>query len=509
MARSELADYQQGGTLPKWTMNNAETYIMLGDPGAILLADYYAFGARDFDTHAALSAMLHDASAVTNVRPGNAYLDSFGYLPENSAYGCCNYYASVSAQLEYDTADFALSAYAAALGDTADATHYRNRAQNWRNLVSPSSGYLQPRNSDGHWTAGFLPVPINISDAFAEGDSLLYTGMVPFNLAGLTAAKGGTGAMSGYLDNVLSGYGGLLGLAALHADMGNEPSIELPWEYDYVGQPDKTQRDVRQIQDQLWTNNPIGLPGNDDLGEMSSWFVWSALGVYPETPGTADLALGSPMFSTAVVSINDGRTITVNAPAAADNAPYVQSMSLNGTTWNRAYLPASLIADGGTVDVTLGTSPNSAWASGTDAAPPSYDGTATQVPTMPTGPITSAVAGKCVDDAYGSPFNGSHIQLYQCNGTAAQKWTLAPDHTAQVMGGCMDAQDSGAGAPAVVQLYTCNGTSAQTWVPSTGGTLINPSSGLCLTDPGGTSDNGVQLDLQPCVGGPAQTWVLP
>ena len=506
-ARSELADYQQIGTLPKWTMNNAETYIMLGDPGVVLLADYYAFGARDFDTGAALAAMLHDASAVTNVRPGGAYLDSFGYLPENSGYGCCNYYASVSTQLEYDAADFAVSAYAGALGDTVDATHYRNRAQNWRNLLNPSSGFLQPRNSDGTWTTGFVPVPINVSDAFAEGDSLIYTGMVPFNLAGLAAAKGGITAMTGYLDHVLSGYGGLLGLAALHADLGNEPSFELPWEYDYVGRPYQTQRDVRQIQDQLWTNTPTGLAGNDDLGEMSSWFVWSALGMYPETPGTADLALASPLFTRTVLTLGDGNTITINAPAAADNAPYVQSMSLNGAAWNRAYLPPSLITDGGTIDVALGTSPNPAWASDAGAAPPSYDGTATALPVRPAGPITSGIAGQCVDDANASPFNGSHVQLYRCNGTAAQRWTLAPDHTAQVLGGCMDAKDSGTTTGTVVQLYPCNGTGAQTWVPNAADELINPESGLCLTTPDTT--NGSQLDLEPCAGSPAQTWTLP
>jgi predicted alpha-1,2-mannosidase len=508
MARSAINDYQQGGTLPKWSMNNAETYIMVGDPGIALLADYYAFGARDFDTGTALAAMLHDASAVTNVRPGGAYLDSFGYLPENSSYGCCDYYATATTQLEYDTADFALSAFAGALGDAGDQTRYRDRAQDWRNIFNPASGYLQPRNSDGTWTAGFAPEPINVSDAFAEGDSLIYTGMIPFNLAGLSAKMGGNASLTHYLDTVLSGYGGLLGLAALHADLGNEPSIELPWEYDYVGEPYQTQRDVRQIQDQLWTNQPDGLPGNDDLGELSSWFVFSALGMYPETPGTADLALGSPLFTQAVLTLGDGNAITINAPQARDDTPYVQSMTVDGHAWLTASLPPSVITNGATIDYTLGASPNTSWASGPGDAPPSYDGIATPFPAEPVGPITSSVAGACVDDANASPFNGTPIQVYACNGTNAQSWTLAPDQTVQALGGCVDVVGGGTTSGTRVQLYTCKGTGAQQWL-NRNGEIVNPASGLCLTDPGGTATNGTQLDLEQCVGGAGQVWALP
>jgi predicted alpha-1,2-mannosidase len=497
MAQSAVNDYRQGGTLPKWSMDNAETYIMVGDPGIPILADYYAFGARDFDTHTALTAMLHDASTVTSVRPGGSYLDSFGYLPENSPYGCCNYYASVSTLLEYDTADFALSEFAGALGDPADQARYRDRAQDWRNVFNPASDYLQPRNSDGKWTAGFAPVPINLNDAYAEGDSLIYTGMVPFNLAGLASAMGGTAGLRHYLDTVLAGYGGLLGLGALTADLGNEPSFELPWEYDYAGEPYLTQRDVRQIQDQLWTNRPDGLAGNDDLGEMSSWFVWSALGMYPETPGTADLALGSPLFSTAVLTLRNGKTITVNAPGARDDAPYLQSMALNGKAWNSASLPPSVVTDGATIDDTLGTSANTGWASAPSAAPPSYDGTATPLPTEPAGPITSGVSGQCVDDAAGSPFSGTPIQLYACNGTSAQRWTMVPDHTVQALGGCLDAAGGG------VELNTCNGTAEQQWVPNAAGEIVN--AGRCLT---GTAANA-RLSTQTCTGGAEQTWKPP
>ena len=512
MAQSMVDDYRQGGTLPKWAMNNAETYIMVGDPADAVLADYYAFGARDFDTSGALAAMVHQATTTNNARPGGAYLDSFGYLPTDSPYGCCHYYAGVSSQLEYDTADFALSAYAAALGDTADSAKFRDRAQNWRNIFNPSSGYIQPRHSNGRWMTGFLAAPIsggtNTND-FAEGDSLIYTGMVPFNIAGLTAAKGGNAAMAKYLDGVFSGYTGLLSLAGLQSNMGNEPSFELPWEYDYIGRPYRTQQVVRQIQDQIWSDTPGGLAGNDDLGAMSAWYVWSALGMYPETPGTADLALGSPLFTTAAITLPGGHTLTINAPQAADNAPYVQSLALNGSAWNNAYLPASVISAGGTLDYTLGTSANTSWASAPSAAPPSYDGTATAGAVQPTGPVTSSLAGNCIDVANASNNNGTAVQLYPCNGSNAQSWTVVPDGTLQALTKCLDVTQGGTANGTQVQLYVCNGTASQQWQSTPDGQLVNPQSGRCLTDPADSTSARTRLEIDDCQRAAGQLWGLP
>lgn len=364
--RSMLNDYDQSGMLPKWASNNGESYVMVGDPADPIIADAYAFGARDFNTGHALRAMRHEATHPNNVRPGlNYYLDK-GYLPVDGTYGCCNFYGPVSTQQEYDVADDAVADFAATLGHKKVARTFRTRAQNWQNTFNPGSGYFEPKYADGRWLPGFNP---GSSSGFVEGDSYQYTPMVPFDLKGLIAAGGGRKAWVKRLDALTENVSDP---QPDNANLGNEPSIEIPWEYDYAGAPYKTQGLVREIQQQIFPAKPAGIAGNDDLGTMSAWYVWSALGMYPETPGTADLAVGSPVFPKAQVRLPSGRTLTVTAPDAAPGAPYVRSMRVNGASWSHAYLRPSLLSRGGTVDFTLGTTPNTGWATGRTDAPPSH-----------------------------------------------------------------------------------------------------------------------------------------
>jgi predicted alpha-1,2-mannosidase len=365
-AQSMLDDYAQGGALPKWTQNNVETYFMVGDPADPVLADYYAFGARHFDVHTALADMISEATGPGPDRPGLSYLEQLGYVPVAGDYGCCNYYEAVSTTLEYNTDDFAISALAGALGQHAAQAQFQNRAQDWRNVLNPVSHLDQRREINGDWFPGFQP---RSGAGFVEADSLVYTGMVPFNLAGLTRAEGGRKGMSNYLDTVLDSLTGKNGDAYL----GNEPSLELPWEYDYIGQPALTQFTVRQVEQSLWTDTPAGDgDGNDDLGGLSAWYVWSALGLYPMTPGTPDLALGSPLFQRAVISLPSGRVLTLLGQGAEPGAPYVESATWQGQAWDVAHAPTRALADGGTLRFVLGTRPVTGWATQPGAAPPSY-----------------------------------------------------------------------------------------------------------------------------------------
>ncbi|MGW2802644.1 lectin [Streptomyces sp. NPDC001269] len=503
-AQSMTDDYAQTGIFPKWSENNGESYVMVGDPAAAIIADYYAFGARDFDTPKALSGLLKQASTANNDRPGLNYLNTPGYEPHDGSYGCCNFYGPAATTLEYNTADFALSAFAGALGDSRSQQTYAHRAQDWRNVVNPASGFVQPRNADGSWTGGFDPTS---GTDMVEADSWIYSGMVPFDVAGLATARGGDKAMNDYLDTVLRSYTGANG----YAWVGNEPSIELPWEYDYIGEPYKTQGTVRSIQDQIWSNSPAGLAdGNDDLGAMSSWYVWSALGMYPMTPGTSDLALGSPLFPQAVITLPTGKTLTINGNGAADDAPYVQSATFNDSAWNNAYAPTAAITSGGTLTYTLGTSPNRNWAATAAAAPPSYPGDA-GTPSKPrVGPVKAGVnSALCIDDDNSGTADHTAIRLWSCNGTYAQDWSIASDGSLRTLGKCLDVSNSGTSNGTLVQLYTCNGTGAQKWQAGTDGSLKNTNSGLCLDDPNSSTTEGTRLQIFTCNGTSAQKWSLP
>ncbi|TDU03384.1 putative alpha-1,2-mannosidase [Streptomyces sp. 846.5] len=363
---SMLNGYDQTGLLPKWASDNGESYVMVGDPGAAIIADAYAFGVRNFDTAHALGAMVHEATAPNQNRPGESVRDAKGYLPlDETDYGCCNFYGPVSTQLEYDSADYALASFVKALGSTADYQKFATRAQDWMNVFNPQTGYVQGRDLNGQFAGGFTP---GTSNGFVEGTSAQYTPMVPFNLRQLITARGGNAAYSSYLDSLLEN---ITDPGATNADLSNEPSLEIPWEYDYLGQPWKAQAAVRQAQQKLYFNAPVGSFGNDDLGAMSSWYVWSSLGMYPETPGTDTLVLGSPTFPVAKVTFGNGKQATISAPQAAPNAPYVQALDVKGKEWKNSWLTFGQFEKAGTVDYSLNTVPNTTWAASAAAVPPS------------------------------------------------------------------------------------------------------------------------------------------
>lgn len=364
MVASMLNDDAQSGQLPKWDEDDAETYIMVGDPADSIIADAYAFGATDFDASQALSDMVTEATVPNDIRPGLAYDETDGYLPVDGTYGCCNFYGPVSTQQEYDIADNSIAELASALGDVSTAQTFATRAQNWQNVFNPGSGFMQPKMSAGMFQPGFSPTS---TAAFVEADSYVYTPLVPFDLQGLIDAEGGNANWVAFLNGLTSN---VVAEGPTEIQMGNEPSFEIPWEYDYAGDPSGTEEVVREIQDELYTDSPGGLAGNDDLGAMSSWYVWSALGAYPETPGSAVVALGSPLFPSIVFTLGNGNTITETAPAASTATPYVDGVTLDGAPWQQASLPADLFTDGGTLDWTLGSSPT-AWASAAGDAPPS------------------------------------------------------------------------------------------------------------------------------------------
>lgn len=372
VVQTMLDDYQQTGMLNKWTLAHGETYVMVGDPADPIISDAYNFGAQGFDAPTALADMTAEATKANNIRPGLNYLEQLGYLPTDGTYGCCNFYGPVSTTLEYNSADFAIGALASAVGDSQLADQMTTRAQDWENMYNPGSGFMQPRMQDGQFVTPFDPTS---QDNFVEGDAYQYTEMVPFNVGALAAAEGGNQAFTQRLDSYFTQLNA--GPDSPYYWAGNEPNLASPWEYDYAGAPYRTQAVVREIINSLYGDAPGGEPGNDDLGAMSSWYVWSALGLYPESPGAPVLAVGSPLFPRAVVHLPGNRQLVITASGAGASSPYVQSLSVNGQPTQHTWLSfADLLAaaPGTTTNMafTLGSNPDPAWGSAPGDAPPSF-----------------------------------------------------------------------------------------------------------------------------------------
>lgn len=429
MANSLLRDaQQQGGWWPKWPAQNMTGNVMNGDNGVPLFAQYVAFGARGVDVAGALPIMKKAATKSQKVgwgwveRPGVEDYVRLGYAPNNAASQGDHGLQGASETLEWAIDDFAISRLAEAVGDRTTATEYAKRGQNWQNIFDPSTGYLRPRDDHGSFPAGpgFQRPPAGVfgQDGYDEGNAAQYNWLVPQDLAGLVTAMGGKDKVIPRLDDFFSKLN--VGGNDPYDWAGNEIDTAAPWVYDYVGQPWKTQEVTRRFETELFTTAPDGLPGNDDLGALSSEYVWAALGMMPATPGTPALALNSPLVKRAVISLGTGRKITINALKAADDAPYVTGMQLNGRPHESTGLPASFATSGGALDIDLSTRPDTHWATGDEAAPPSYR--AHEVPAVgyvtPTG--TQVIRG-----GTGLP---ATVGVSTLAGHAGQvRWTAASD----------------------------------------------------------------------------------
>jgi predicted alpha-1,2-mannosidase len=263
------------------------------------------------------------------------------------------------------------------LGLNGQAAAFAERGDWWRNVFNSqatdgagTSGYIQARNLDGSWVTPFNP---GSDRGFAQGTSATYTWMVPQDVQGLAEAMGGREVAVRRLDGFFhkpDGSWSVRGGDPLRYDPTNEPGIHAPWLYNALGQPWKTQATVRQILNTVYGTGPAGRPGNDDLGTMSAWYVFSALGLYPQTPGSASMLLGAPLFPHAVVD-RPGRDIVIEAPAADADAdhPYVSGVRLNRRPYDRSWTDARFLQGGGTLTFRLGEQPDTDWATSPGGLP--------------------------------------------------------------------------------------------------------------------------------------------
>jgi predicted alpha-1,2-mannosidase len=410
MVESLVNDAEQGGWLPKWPVADGYTGMMGGDSSDAVIAEAYAFGARDFDTGAALAAMLKGAEQAQSTsagsdlgegyyqeRPGlETYLKN-GYVANTIAESGSAVPDGASLTLEYATDDFAISQFAQALGQHGASTVFLARSQNWTDIYNTDSGYLQPRDAAGTFPAGD-PTTDGLSSfgqsGFQEGNAAQYSFSVPQNLSGLITAMGGDAAVVSRLDTFFQQDEA--GPNDPYYWAGNETDLLAPWVYDYAGAPYKTTAEVHHLLDDVYADTPAGEPGNDDLGAMSSWYVWGAIGMYPETPGAPVLALSAPIFPTVRLHL-PGHSTDITAPGASDQG-YIRTLSVNGQSWNRAWIPASdIVGTGGhgdvatRIDAGISATPNTHWAAASADAPPSYPAGPLR---FPTGVVPAAVSSQ-------------------------------------------------------------------------------------------------------------------
>ena len=350
-AESLVRDAEQSGWLPRWPAANDVTYVMGGDSPTILLADAFAFGAQRFDTTAALRYMLKAADQPgvgphgESERPFLAEELRYGYVPVD--------HDSIDASrtLEYASDDFAIAQFAGALGDKADADALMKRAGDWQNLFDPATKWIRPRYADGTWLQGFDPerslpkrpnAPVSTDqDGFEEGNSPQYSFMVPFDYPRLVRDMGGSAAVVPRLDSFFSK---LICWGEPCFNMANEPDFVVPYTYEYTDAPWKTDDVITRIEQQTFSTQPDGVPGNDDLGATSGVYVWNALGLYPGVPGVAGFFLGTPMFPEAIVHwAGDFRTDRTLIIRAKGSGVYVRSITLDGQPYNHLWLPLDRI----------------------------------------------------------------------------------------------------------------------------------------------------------------------
>lgn len=368
-----------GGGYPMWTTGNVETSVMVGDPGAAMVANLDAFGAAPPDVDQALEVMTRSALDPTTkcgyvrLRPGLAPYAERGYAPNvpyDEAQDNLRYLrmwqrdlGDVSTNLEYAVSDAAIAAFADRHGDQDLAEELRTRAANWEEVFDPEVGYVRPRLEDGSFHEPFDPTD---QYGFTEGNAAQYTWMVPHAYGALVECLGGPETTVARLDDLFTELNA--GLTEPHFYIGNEPLFTAPWAYLWAGAPDRAQDVVRRVLTEEFTPTPGGLPGNDDLGAMSSWYVWAALGMFPTVPGEDVLTLTTPLFPAVTLDVPGRDPVRILAPGATDHR-YVESVSVDDVPLDRAWLRWSDLV-GATLEVTTSSEPTD-WATGPDVAPPS------------------------------------------------------------------------------------------------------------------------------------------
>jgi len=373
MIQSMLVHYQQSydDMLPIWSFQAHETWTMIGYHAVSVISDAYLKGIQDFDTELAMKAMI----ATANNSRYDAIDDykKFGYVPMDKLS------ESVSITLEYAYDDFAIARMAQKMGHNSVAKTFFERANSYKNLFDDEVNFMRGKNSEGKWNPDFDAEEAKLMGPFTEGNSFQYTFYVPHDVDGLINLIGGDNAFEQRLDLLfnkelnhekIKEHEDIAGLIGQYAH-GNEPSHHIAYLYNNAGKPWRTQERIRQIMDTLSSDQPDGLAGNDDVGQMSAWYVFSAMGFYPVAPGDLSYSIGAPQLPHISLNLANGKTFSVDAKHLSKANKYIKSVSLNGQPLNRSYLTHDDIINGGKLEFIMSDQPNKSWATHKVARPPS------------------------------------------------------------------------------------------------------------------------------------------
>ena len=347
-----MKHYEQGGTLPMWELAAFETWCMIGYHSVPVIYDAFVKGIGDYDREKMLEAMVH--SATLN-KLGHPEYAQYGFIPAEKEH------EGVSKTLEYAYDDWCIAQFAKAIGNEEVYREFTKRSQYYKNMLDPD-GFMRPK-FNGAWLVPFDPAEVN--NHFTEGNSWQYSTYIPHDFTNYIALRGGDAVVEQFLDSLfytkteLSGRHqvDVTGLIGQYAH-GNEPSHHAAYLYNYIGKPWKTQALCRQIMRDFYTSQPDGLIGNEDCGQMSAWYVFSALGFYPVCPGDNKYIFGSPIFDKATLNLENGKQFVIIGHNQSDENIYIQSVKLNGKPYTKSYITYNDIKDGGTIEFVMGSQPN-------------------------------------------------------------------------------------------------------------------------------------------------------
>lgn len=364
MVQSFLAFFEQNGRLPVWNFYGSETDMMIGYHAVPVIVDAYLKGIGNFDPKKALEACV--ATANIDEYRGIGLYKKYGYVP----YDVTDHYNSenwsLSKTLEYAYDDYCIARMAEKLGERRIADEFYKRSQNYKNVYNPRTSFMQPRDNKGNFIQPFSPD--DYTPHICESNGWQYFWSVQQDVDGLIGLVGGTERFARKLDSMFT-YNpsadedlpifstGMIGQYA----HGNEPSHHVIYLFNAVGQPWKTQKYAAEVMHELYKNTPAGLCGNEDCGQMSAWYVFSAMGFYPVDPVSGRYEIGTPMYPEMKMHLDNGKTFTVLAPAVGKENIYIQSVKLNGKPYDKSYITHEQIMNGSVFEFEMGNKPGAVW----------------------------------------------------------------------------------------------------------------------------------------------------